>query len=173
MITITTATKQDIPNILALVDDVYTALPNKTWFSRDTDENLATYIIKEGFALKAECDNTLVGIFIVRNKNLGDENLGHELNLDEAELSHVAHMEVAMVRKEWRGHSLQQQMMEQAEDILRGQNYYHLLGTAHPDNAPSVNTFLKLHYEKISEKIKYGGLPRCIFYKNLNNHLND
>lgn len=168
MLEITIATEKDIKNILKLVAEVYDELPDKTWFSRDTDENLITYIIKEGFALKAENDGELAGIFIARTHNLSDENLGHELDLSEEELNHVAHMEVAMVRKAWRGHGLQYQMMQKAESILQEQNFYHLLGTAHPDNAPSVNTFLKLQYKKINEKIKYGGWPRCIFYKKLN-----
>ena len=164
----TIANEKDIPNILELVAEVYDELPNKTWFSRDTDENLATYIIEEGFALKAESDGILAGIFIARTHNLGSENLGQELYLSEEELNHVAHMEVAMVRKTWRGQGLQYQMMQKAETVLQEQKFYHLLGTAHPDNVPSVNTFLKLHYKKINEKIKYGGWPRCIFYKKLN-----
>lgn len=168
MIEITIANEKDIDNILELVTEVYDKLPDKTWFSRDTDENLAAYIIKEGFALKAESNDMLAGIFIARTNNLGSENLGQELKLSEEELNQVAHMEVAMVRQAWRGQGLQYQMMLKAEHILQEQNFYHLLGTAHPDNAPSVNTFLKLHYKKINEKIKYGGWPRCIFYKKLN-----
>ena len=81
MIEITIANEKDIDNILGLVAEVYYELPDKTWFSRDTDENLAAYIIKEGFALKAESDDMLAGIFIARTNNLGSENLGQELKL--------------------------------------------------------------------------------------------
>ena len=42
-----------------------------------------------------------------------------------------------------------------------------LLGTAHPDNVASVNTFLKLQYEQVMTKEKYGGMKRSIFCKEI------
>ena len=74
-------------------------------------------------------------------------------------------MEIAMVRKEYRGQGLQKIMMEKAEQILKKQGFHYLLGTAHPDNAASVNTFLKLGYKQVMTKEKYGGMKRSIFCK--------
>ena len=76
-------------------------------------------------------------------------------------------MEIAMVRKEYRGQGLQRKMMEESEQILKEQVYHYLLGTAHPDNVASVNTFLKLQYEQVMTKEKYGGMKRSIFCKEI------
>ena len=118
-----------------------------------------------GFGLKAMCDGRLAGVFIARAKNLGDENLGYDLKFDEEQRKQSAHMEIAMVRKEYRGQGLQRKMMEESEQILKEQGYHYLLGTAHPDNVASVNTFLKLQYEQVMTKEKYGGMKRSIFCK--------
>ena len=51
--------------------------------------------------------------------------------------------------------------------LLKEQGYHYLLGTAHPDNVASVNTFLKLQYEQVMTKEKYGGMKRSIFCKEI------
>ena len=56
------------------------------------------------------------------------------------------------------------QMFHRIKD-LKEQGYHYLLGTAHPDNVASVNTFLKLQYEQVMTKEKYGGMKRSIFCK--------
>ena len=151
---IAVVTEQDIPDILRMIHEIYSELPNKEWFSLDSDEEVTSYMMTGGFGLKAMCDGRLAGVFIARTKNLGDENLGYDLKFDEEQRKQSAHMEIAMVRKEYRGQGLQKE-----------QGYYYLLGTAHPDNVASVNTFLKLQYEQVMTKEKYGGMKRSIFCK--------
>ena len=120
---IAVVTEQDIPDILRMIHEIYSELPNKEWFSLDSDE--------------------------------------------EEQRKQSAHMEIAMVRKEYRGQGLQRKMMEESEQILKEQGYHYLLGTAHPDNVASVNTFLKLQYEQVMTKEKYGGMKRSIFCKEI------
>ena len=139
---IAVVTEQDIPDILRMIHEIYSELPNKEWFSLDSDEEVTSYMMTGGFGLKAMCDGRLAGVFIAR-----------------------ANMEIAMVRKEYRGQGLQRKMMEESEQILKEQGYHYLLGTAHPDNVASVNTFLKLQYEQVMTKEKYGGMKRSIFCK--------
>ena len=129
---IAVVTEQDIPDILRMIHEIYSELPNKEWFSLDRDENL-----------------------------------GYDLKFDEEQRKQSAHMEIAMVRKEYRGQGLQRKMMEESEQILKEQGYHYLLGTAHPDNVASVNTFLKLQYEQVMTKEKYGGMKRSIFCKEI------
>ena len=123
---IAVVTEQDIPDILRMIHEIYSELPNKEWFSLDSD-----------------------------------------LKFDEEQRKQSAHMEIAMVRKEYRGQGLQRKMMEESEQILKEQGYHYLLGTAHPDNVASVNTFLKLQYEQVMTKEKYGGMKRSIFCKEI------
>ena len=154
---IAVVTEQDIPDILRMIHEIYSELPNKEWFSLDSVEEVTSYMMTGGFGLKAMCDGRLAGVFIARTKNLG--------KFDAEQRKQSAHMEIAMVRKEYRGQGLQRKMMEESEQILKEQGYHYLLGTAHPDNVASVNTFLKLQYEQVMTKEKYGGMKRSIFCK--------
>ncbi len=125
---IAVVTEQDIPDILRMIHEIYSELPNKEWFSLDSDEEVTSYMMTGGFRLKAMCDGRLAGVFIARAKNLGDENLGYDLKFDEEQRKQSAHMEIAMVRKEYRGQGLQRKMMEKSEQILKEQGYHYLLG---------------------------------------------
>lgn len=160
-------TEQDILDILQMIHEIYDDLPDKEWFSLDTDDEVTSYMTIGGFALKAMCDGRLAGVFIARTKYLGDENLGYDLKFDEDQRKQSAHMEIAMVRKEYRGQGLQRKMMEASERILKEQGYHYLLGTAHPDNVASVSSFLRLNYEQVMTKEKYNGMKRSIFCKKL------
>ena len=150
-----------------MIHEIYDAIPIKEWFCLNSDEAVTGYMTTGGFALKAMCDGKLAGVFIVRTKELGEENIGYDLNFNEEQRKQSAHMEIAMVRKEYRGQGLQRVMMEKAEEILKEQGFQYLLGTAHPDNKASVNTFLKLQYEQMMTKEKYGGMKRSIFCKEI------
>lgn len=99
-------TEQDIPDILRMIHEIYDQLADKEWFSLDTDEEVTSYMTTEGFALKTMCDGRLAGVFIARTKDLGYENLGYDLRFDEEQRKQSAHMEIAMVRKEYRGQGL-------------------------------------------------------------------
>ena len=64
-----------------------------------------------------------------------------------------------------KGNKEYQRAVQNIADYLKEQGYHYLLGTAHPDNVASVNTFLKLQYEQVMTKEKYGGMKRSIFCK--------
>lgn len=166
-ITIQKARREDIPAILELIKEVYSEIQDKTWFALDEDEQFISNLERTGFGLTAIVDGRLVGIFIAKCTELGEENLGHYLHLQAEELELVAHMDVAMVRKEYRGLGLQRLLMEKAEEILDDNGYRYLMGTAHPNNIYSINNFEKLGYRKVAEDLKYGGLPRCVFCKEI------
>lgn len=40
---ITVVTEQDIPDILRMIHEIYSELPNKEWFSLDSDESNKLY----------------------------------------------------------------------------------------------------------------------------------
>ena len=53
---IAVVTEQDIPDILRMIHEIYSELPNKEWFSLDSDEEVTSYMMTGGFGLKAMCD---------------------------------------------------------------------------------------------------------------------
>ena len=191
MLKITEIKKEEAVQALELIHEVYREILEKSWFSLDGDPELLTYINETGFALKAveerkvaECrckegifeageeeavekKSEMAAVFIARTANLREENLGEYLRLTSEEMERVAHMEIAMVRKAYRGQGLQKRMMQEAEKRLKEAGYHYLMGTAHPKNVYSVNNFKKLGYEIVAEDLKYGGLPRYIFCKEI------
>ena len=50
---IAVVTEQDIPDILRMIHEIYSELPNKEWFSLDSDEEVTSYMMTGGFGLKA------------------------------------------------------------------------------------------------------------------------
>ena len=135
--------EEEIPVMLELMNTIYQELPDKSWFSMDSEENLIRYMSTSGFALKAH------------------------MNLKEKDLERVAHMEIAMVDKKFRGRGLQKKLMEVAEDRLELLGFRWLMGTAHPENVYSVHNFQKLGYEIVAEALKYGGFLRYVFCKEI------
>ena len=127
----------------------------------DAQADLIRYMTVSGFGLKAEAVATdgrreLAAVFVARTSDLGDENLGSYLNLDDSQRSLVAHMEIAMVCSAYRGNGLQKKLMEVAEEQLRSAGFRWLMGTAHPDNVYSAHNFQSLGYEIVAEALKYG-----------------
>ena len=50
--------EEEIPVMLELMNTIYQELPDKSWFSMDSEENLIRYMSTSGFALKAHtCEN--------------------------------------------------------------------------------------------------------------------
>ena len=46
---IAVVTEQDIPDILRMIHEIYSELPNKEWFSLDSDEEVTSYMMTGGF----------------------------------------------------------------------------------------------------------------------------
>ena len=42
---IAVVTEQDIPDILRMIHEIYSELPNKEWFSLDSDEEVTSYMM--------------------------------------------------------------------------------------------------------------------------------
>ena len=45
--------EEEIPVMLELMNTIYQELPDKSWFSMDSEENLIRYMSTSGFALKS------------------------------------------------------------------------------------------------------------------------
>ena len=58
-------------------------------------------------------------------------------------------------------------MCESLEDIGIRREMNYICATVAPENIYSLNTFKKLGYNIITEKLKYGGLNRYVLMKNL------
>lgn len=168
--TITPATPPDYPSIARLIQTVWQALDQKSWFAADNDDyTLHMLESGQGLAFKAvdEASQTLAGIFMLVFPGLSEENLGRDINLSETDLLKVAHMDSVAVLPQYRGHGLQNKLMQAAEAEARQRGYRYLMCTVHPDNHYSKNNVLKQGYHVIATKEKYGGYTRNILLKEI------
>lgn len=159
--------ENEVPQVMALMKEVYEQMDDKTWFFMDEELVLRKYMVEEGFCLKAVVENELAGVFISCYPGISEDNLGTYMRFGEEDLLKTAHMEIAMVRSGYRGLGIQKKLMEQGEEVLKEKGYKYLMGTAHPENVYSVSNFEKLGYRVVAEEPKYGGWPRCVFYKEI------
>lgn len=166
MIQIRRAKCTDVDKIMEIMNEAV----DKTkpdWYAIDDRDFVCRHINDEGVTLLAFCKCEITGFMIVRFPKLNDDNLGQYISLDNEELLKVAHMESVAIDKRYIGLKLQQKLMIAAEKSIDKSGYKYIMATAHPDNKYSVNNFKVLNYKVVAEDIKYGGLKRIIFVKNL------
>lgn len=155
--------------ILNLQNDIYEGLDDKRLYSPSTREEFETYISDLGVAIGFLTENDeliAMGVFIKNGYN--EHNYGYDLELKGDDLLKVGQIESTIVREEYRGNRLQKIICETLEEIGRDKKIEIMTATASPYNEFSVNTFKNLNYEIKKDKIKYGGLRRYVFAKNIN-----
>lgn len=169
MFTINYATNDDIVLIMSIMDSCIPLLPNPDWFVGDSEEFFYRHISQSGFILKAVSNRTgeIAAFFTIRYPGMDPDNCGYDLDFTESELMHTAHMETCVVHPDYRGNHLEAVLMAQAIEIIKETDYSYLLGTVHPDNIPSVKSFLQNNFEIRKTLKKYGGKLRHIMYREL------
>lgn len=164
------ALDNDLYSIYSLMKQVYDDLEDKSLFVCDDTDFVKQQLTKTGFGVIAKANDNIIGCLIVRFPGLEKDNLGYDIDINANELPKVAHIEAVVVDKNFRGHSLQQKMIEYAEQLLDNKKYYHLMATVSPDNHASLKSFFNCNYKEILTKEKYGGLKRIILYKSIKEH---
>lgn len=172
-----------IDSCIEIIRNVWQNMPEKDWFSMDTEEEIrgrfpngqawlyTASVENPGMAFAGDSEKAftknLAGIFMVTFPGLTEENLGWDLNFKEDMLLQTAHMDTAVILPAYRGNGLQGRLMQKAEADLKQAGYSCLLCTIHPDNQYSMNNAIKLGYRVAKSTVKYHGLPRNILSKEL------
>lgn len=163
----------DLPGILKVMDAAQRALDCQEWFVPDDETYFASHIdSEEGFCFVAEAPGgDLAAYFTVKLAGDAPDALGRQLDMPDEQLNACAQMDSCCVAPPYRGHSLEGRLMELAEQRLRdwpGKPYLYCLGTVHPDNAPSLYSFLNRGYRiAAADVFCYGGKRRHILQKDL------
>ncbi len=167
-ITITTANPEDVSEIMEMMISAKNTIADTDWFVEDDEGYVKRHFGKCGITLKACGKKKILAFLIVDIPGEEPENLGFDLEFTKEQRDITILMESAVVRPEARGLGLQRKLMKEAEKSFRGTKYRYALATVHPQNIYSRNNFLALGYEEVMEKLKYGGLPRIIMKKRMN-----
>ena len=158
----------DMDGIMAVMYEAQNDKTHPDWFVSDDEEYVRAHMKEHGFVIVAQCTDTdqIAGFFLVKYPE-DEENLGHYLEFNEEQLSHVAVMDSAAVGGRYRGNGLQGRMLETAEKLLDKNRFYYLMCTIHPDNKFSRHNMESHGYKVQKTALCYGGLPRCILLKDL------
>jgi ribosomal protein S18 acetylase RimI-like enzyme len=160
------ATNENVQEIHNLMREVYERLEDKSLYVCDDLEYVDSHISKEGFVVIAcNRENRIVGSFIFRYPDMHEDNLGRDIGLSGDKLKQVVHMESSAVLPEYRGRSLQSEMLKYGEDLIDKKKYRYFMATVSPDNPASCKTFENNGYRCVMTKEKYGGLVRRVYLK--------
>lgn len=167
MYTISKATSSDISEIMNIMKEAKTLLPDPSWYVDDDEAFIRRHIDDAGFILTASYDDQIAGFLLIRFPFMEEDNLGFSLHLPSDELQKTAHAESTAVRPIFRGHGIQSRLLLEAKVRLREQNFLHLMATVHPDNQASLVSFQKNGFTIVKTVKKYGGFDRHILHKSL------
>lgn len=165
-ITIKKADYADIDAIMRVMESAKCSVA-QSWFVSDDRDYVDDHIDRNGFVIVAEDrKNGVVGFAMIDSPGMDARNLGTYLGLEGEALLQVAHVDSVAVLPEYRGLHLQERMIRAAEEQLDQMPQYRCrLCTVHPDNVYSRRNLERCGYQFLTTAQKYGGLPRCILYK--------
>ena len=155
-----------LDKIMELQEIIINALPDKQLYASSGVEEFKNYIEGKGEIIGCVTkDDKLIAMGVYAKLGLEKSNYGYDIGLKDDELLKVGQIESTIVLPEYRGNKLQKKICEILEEIGKNNGTPIMMATASPYNQFSLKTFLDLGYEIVKEKLKYGGLKRCILKK--------
>ncbi|KIL51242.1 hypothetical protein KP77_07540 [Jeotgalibacillus alimentarius] len=138
-----------------------------------TDEEILYVSGEGGILLGVYAEDKLIAVRALLFPGDDEENLGRDLGLSYDEQMRVVHQEISLVDPDYRGNGLQQVMAKVIMQELKFTHTYfeHLCCTVSPTNIPSMRDKFKQEMIVVDVKVKYGNMPRYIFYKPLKQKL--
>lgn len=159
-----------IDKIMELQQNIYNGLENKDFYSCSDKEEFQNTINGRGKIIGCVSleDNELIAMGVYIEYGYEHHNYGYDITIEGEELLKVGQIESTVVLENYRGNKLQKIICESLEEIGKESGMKYICSTAAPDNKFSVDTFKKLGYKVMADKLKYGGLRRFVFMKEIN-----
>lgn len=121
-------------------------MERKDFFAPLTDDEFLTSIRGRDNVYLFICNNTIIGLLVI-TCDIPDVLFDYELPSDNYML-----IDSIMVKEEYRGHSLQKQMLKFAYDRAKELKMDGLVATVHPENIYSLNNFIAEGYINLHTK---------------------
>ncbi len=156
---------KNIEEIMSLQYEILSAMKDTDVCVAMTDSEVTDILNGLGEMVGVFVDNTLVAVGASLFPGDREDNLGRDIDLCDAELMKVAHLEFAAVHPLYRGNSLQKIVAGYlVKSIAEAGRFEFILNTISPLNPVSLDTgfYLGLHIRKLL--VKYGGLIRYILF---------
>lgn len=136
-------------------------------FRPDSREFMAQHIERRGRTVGTFCGGRLAAYAAISFPDGDPDNLGRDLPLPDAELTHLADYDGSAVHPDFRGNRLQQRMTHIRHRYALAHDRYHILGTVSPLNPVSLSNFIGLGCRVKNLKTKYDGMQRFIIHLDL------
>ena len=157
--------ENQLEDILQLQKDAFCTLSNKTLLRYNPPEILERCLDEPNYTLGVFYDNKLIAIGILFDGGLTDGNLGKDIGLAKEELCNVINAKLFIVSGKYRGNGLQQLLIEKLIEMAQEKGKKIVCASVSPDNLHSIKNFEKCGFVFHSEKLKFNGMRRNIYYK--------
>lgn len=160
-------TYRNIEEICELQEVAFRHLENKNLLRRNSREMLESCLNAPHYTLGAFFEEKLIAFAVLFDAGQTEENIGQDIGLEGDELNDAVNMKLIIVSPEYRGNGLQKKLMAYLEAIAKEKGKKIICGTVSPENIYSCNNFIALDYKLKTTKIKYDGLERNVYCKNI------
>lgn len=158
---------QDLDEICQIQEEAFDAMDDDSLLRRNSRESLQICLNEPHYTLGAFHGGTLAGFAVLFDPKMTDENIALDAGFSEDVAKCTVNFKLVIVRPFYRGNSLQTEFIERLECLAKEKGFKNMFATVSPNNEHSKNNFLKSGYVFHSQKVKYNGLIRNIYYKNI------
>lgn len=157
----------DWQRVAALQQDVMQQLPEPELFFPLEESEIQEVLSTKGITVGALVDGRLIGFSSILFPGISEDNVGIDLELASEELAKVAYLKAGSIHPDFRGNSLQIQMVLCLwEEALQRKEWVHFCSTVSPKNYASLAIVFGLGLVVVKLKRKYRNYWRYIFYLN-------
>jgi len=156
-----------INDVLRIQEEAFEALDRPELLRRNTREMLESCLREPHYTIGAYCGGVLAGFAMLYDAGNSEENLGRDIGIPEEELDDVINLKLIIVSPKYRGNGLQRRMTAELEKIAVERKKKYICATVSPDNSFSRNNIEGMGYVLHSQKTKYGGVKRNLYYKEI------
>ncbi len=152
-------TKDELGKLVDFQKEIINNMPNKEWFVPLTEEEFLTPILGKDNAYFFTHNEKIIGLLVLTG-DIPDILKEYQLPSDNYIL-----IDSIMVKEEYRGYRLQQQILEFAYKRAVKLDMDGLVATIHPDNKYSLDNFVKQNYELLHVLTIHGGKRNIMIKK--------
>lgn len=160
---------QDIDKVYHLQGMVINGLKNKEVLRENTKDMFVQCVKEPNLTLGVYDGGELAAAAILVVKQEKEEDLS--LDLEKHKVVFAANLKLVMVKQEYRGNGFQKALMWLLEKYAYNCGITHLCTTVSGKNYYSLNNIKALDYEYDHSAIKYGGLSREVYVKDINSSI--
>lgn len=160
-----------IPQLLEIQEETFEFAEKNNvdpdFLRRNTYETLAVCFGGQSLVLGAFYEEKLIAFGILYVAGKTDENLAKDIDGVE-DITTNANVKLTIVRPDYRGNSLQYELISRLGEYAKNQGFIWLSSTVSPANPWSQNNLKRCGFEVHKILKKYGGMQRILFVKKIN-----